>query len=198
MGTRKFADLIRRVRAGDADAARILVAEYESVVRVTIRYRMTDPRLRSALDSADICQSVFGSFFIQAAHGSFDLRSPKQLAQLLVGITRNKIAEQARRLSAKRRDFRRASADKASLDNFPDGAPTPSRYAEGKELLGEVWRRFTPVEREVAVMRQQGLDWETIAKELHDKPILIRKRYSRAIDRVARELGLNKSAIGML
>jgi len=35
-----FADFIRRIRAGDAEAAAELVRRYESVIRVEVRHRL--------------------------------------------------------------------------------------------------------------------------------------------------------------
>src|SRR5262245_19448533 len=59
-----FAGFIQRIRAGDARAAEELVRRYESDVRVAVRARLTDPLLRRQLDSLDVCQSVFASFFV--------------------------------------------------------------------------------------------------------------------------------------
>src|SRR5689334_10840505 len=105
-----FDDLLRRVRAGDADAAANLVRQYEPVVRLEVKMRLTDTRLRRVVDSMDLCQSVMASFFVRAAAGQYELGSPKDLVRLLVGIARNKVAFQARKLHAARRDQRRERA----------------------------------------------------------------------------------------
>jgi RNA polymerase sigma-70 factor (ECF subfamily) len=68
-----FAALIRRVRAGDPDAAAEVVRQYEPPIRRLVRLRLTDPWLTRVLDSMDICQSVMANFFIRAAAGQFDL-----------------------------------------------------------------------------------------------------------------------------
>jgi hypothetical protein len=59
-----FADLLRRVRARDANAATELVRQYEPQLRRKVRVwmRMYHPELRRLLDSADICQSVLATF----------------------------------------------------------------------------------------------------------------------------------------
>ena len=64
-----FVELIRRVRAGDEQASALLVHRYEPAIRIAVRARLTDPKLRRVLDSMDICQSVLGNFFIP--HSSF-------------------------------------------------------------------------------------------------------------------------------
>jgi RNA polymerase sigma-70 factor (ECF subfamily) len=68
-----FGDLIRRVRAGDADASSELVRRFEPAIRIAVRARLTDPSLRRLSDSMDICQSVLASFFLRAAAGQFEL-----------------------------------------------------------------------------------------------------------------------------
>src|SRR3954454_24985367 len=102
-----FAEFLRRVRAGDDSAAAELVRRYEPALRLEIRLRMGDPKLRRLLDPADVCQSVLGSFFVRAALGQFDLDRPEQLMGLLITMARNKVALQARRQRTQRRDNRR-------------------------------------------------------------------------------------------
>lgn len=187
-----FPDLIRRVRVGDPEAAREVVARYEPMIRRVVRFRLTDPRLRAAFDSMDVCQSVLGSFFVRAAHGEYDLDGPDQLTRLLVEIARNKLITQARKEGAGKRDYRRAGGG-ADPDVLPAQDPSPSRVAIAKELLDAVRVRLTGEERELVDLRQQGLDWAEIAGRVGDNPVALRKRFSRAMDRVAGELGLDES-----
>jgi len=72
-----FADLLKRVRGGDSDAASELVRIYESAIRVAVRTRLSDPKLRRQFDSMDVCQSVLASFFLRAAAGQYDLHDPR-------------------------------------------------------------------------------------------------------------------------
>ena len=103
------AEFIRRIRRGDEQAAMELVRRYEAEIRLEVRswLRMRNPALRRVFDSMDICQSVLASFFARAAVGDFDLDEPTQLIRLLVGMARNKVAEQARHHQRQRRDVRR-------------------------------------------------------------------------------------------
>src|SRR5262249_2680094 len=78
-----FADLLRRIRCGDGQAAVELVRQYESAIRLEVRMRLRSARLRRVLDSMDICQSVLASFFVRAAAGHYDLEEPGQLIRLL-------------------------------------------------------------------------------------------------------------------
>src|SRR5437588_7544445 len=92
-----FADFIRRIRAGDQEAAANLVRQYEPTIRRVVRFRLVDARLGAVLDSMDICQSVLASFFVRTASGQFELDGPEDLVKLLVTMARNKLASQARK-----------------------------------------------------------------------------------------------------
>ena len=81
-----FLDLIRRVRAGDDEAATQLVHQYEPEIRRAVHIRLANPRLQQVLDSMDICQSVLANFFTRAAAGQFDIETPEQLVRLLVSM----------------------------------------------------------------------------------------------------------------
>jgi RNA polymerase sigma-70 factor (ECF subfamily) len=185
-----FAEFWRRLRAGDESAARELVESYEAALRLEIQLRMGDPRLRRLVDPADVCQSVLGSFFARAASGQFDVEGPGQLMGLLVTMARNKVARQARRHQAKRRDNRRTSSLEQGEVDLPADDPSPSRLVAGRELAEEFRRRLGDEERRMAELRAQGRGWAEIAAELGGTPGARRKQLARAADRVARELGL--------
>src|SRR5262245_14438194 len=185
-----FATLIRRVRAGDGGAAGELMRRYEPAIRRAVRVRLVDARLRRLLDSTDICQSVFGSFFVRTALGQYDLDTPQQLLQLLVDMSRKKLIDQERHWRAARRDVRRV--EPAVCD-----APVedrPSRDLAARDLLDAVRHRLTAEERHLAEQRALGRDWGQIAGDRGESPDALRKRLRRAADRVARELGLDDDA----
>src|SRR5204862_4770208 len=92
-----FADFIRRIRAGDGEAAAELVRRYEPLVRREVRLHLEDRRLARLFDADDVCQSVLARFFIRAAGGQYDLDQPDQLPRLLARMARNKLASAARR-----------------------------------------------------------------------------------------------------
>ena len=190
-----FDDLIQRLRAGDQAAATELVRRYEGAVRRTIRFRLSDARLRSVLDSTDVCQSVFASFFVRAAAGQYELGAPEQLVKLLVTMARNKLASQVRREQAGRRDRRRTGAAPAG-EEPADAGPSPSQEVSARELLQEVYRRLSPEERRLVELRNDGRDWEAIAAEVGGTAVVLRKRLSRALDRITRELGIDEANDG--
>jgi RNA polymerase sigma-70 factor (ECF subfamily) len=188
-----FEELIRRVRAGDQEAAAEVVRRYEPAIRRAVRFRLTDARLGRVLDSMDICQSVLASFFVRAAAGQYDLERPEQLLQLLAAMARKKLAFQARKERAQRRDNRRVAAS-PDEEVFVAGDPSPSRHAAARELLEEVRRRLTPDERRLAELRAAGLEWTAIALQVGGSPEALRKKLARAVERAARALGLDDLA----
>jgi RNA polymerase sigma-70 factor (ECF subfamily) len=187
-----FALLMRRVREGDEAAAAELVRRYEPAIRRVARVRLADTRLRRLFDSMDVCQSVLGSFFVRAALGQFDLQTPEQLLNLLVTMSRRKVADAAREAGAARRDYRREQAGAQEAQVLDRGA-TPSQEVAGAELLVEFRRRLSAEERQLADQRAAGLEWEQIAAQRGASPEALRKQLTRAIDRVAQELGLESA-----
>jgi RNA polymerase sigma-70 factor (ECF subfamily) len=190
MSDDSFSDFIRRIRAGDAQAAAVLVKRYEPAIRLEVRLHLTDPRLYRLFDSMDVCQSVLASFFVRAASGQYDLDRPERLLKLLVSIAKNKVAFEARRQRAQRRDNRRTVALDSETGDLPGTEPTASRLVAGKELLSAFRQRLTAEERQLADLRARGSQWSEIAASLGGTPQARRRQLGRAADRVARELGL--------
>src|SRR5947207_3700306 len=146
-----FTDFICRIRAGDDQAAAELVRQYEPVIRREVRMRLHDPRLYRLFDSMDICQSVLASFFVRAATGQYDLSQPEHLLKLLVGMTHNKLAFQARKHYRQCRDSRRvATSGPEQLAAVAGVGPGPSQLAAGRELLQQVRERLSKEERQLA------------------------------------------------
>ncbi len=186
-----FDELIRRVRAGDQDAATELVRRYEESIRRAVRFRLADSRLERVLDSMDICQSVFASFFVRTAAGQFDIEEPEQLLKLLVAIARNKLAKQVHNQQRQCRDYRRVQPAEMDAEQFAAADATPSQIVAGEELLQKADRLLSDEERELRELRKEGLDWAAIAEQLGSSPDALRKKLARAMDRVAHELDLD-------
>lgn len=186
-----FAELIRRVRAGDADAATELVRRYEPLIRREVRLRLEDRRLARLFDSADVCQSVLASFFVRTAAGQFDLEKPEQLARLLLQMARNKLASAARAQSRQRRDHRRVTGDDEAVGRVAADEPTPSRVVAGRELLERFRDLLSAEERQIADLRGEGLAWADVAEQLGGTAQARRMQLARGAERVATALGLD-------
>ncbi|MDP6445785.1 MAG: sigma-70 family RNA polymerase sigma factor [Pirellulaceae bacterium] len=187
-GDSAFATLMKRVRGGDEAAATELVREFEPELRREIRLRLTDPKLRIAVDSMDICQSVLGNFFVRAAVGQFEIDRPQQLVRLLATMARNKVIDRHRREKLRRPDEdppAEAGGERVSFDE------TPSAIVANRELLDEFHARLSTEEQLIAEQRREGCSWDEIGLTVGSSGEAVRKRFGRACDRVADELGLN-------
>jgi DNA-directed RNA polymerase specialized sigma24 family protein len=186
-----FADFIRRIRSGDQEAAAELIRQYEPVIRLEVRRRLSDPGLYRLLDSVDICQSVMMSFFMRAAAGQYELEQPQQLLKLLVAMAQNKLSFQSRKLHTQRRDSRREVAGRGP--DLEARAPGPDRVVAGQDLLREMRRHLTTEERCLTELRGEGHTWPEIAATLGGTPQARRRQLTRALDRVAHHLGLDEA-----
>jgi RNA polymerase sigma-70 factor (ECF subfamily) len=189
MADNTFGDLMARVRRGDAHAAEQLFRQFESQVRLEVRLRLRDPRLRTRFDEEDVCQSVLKSFFVRARLGEYDVAEPAELMRLLAGMARNKVAAQARRHTAECRDFRRAGT-LADAEAAAAADASPSQVVAGEELLRELRARLSQEEQDIADLRAAGRSWAEVARQLGGTADARRVQLQRAADRVSRELGL--------
>jgi RNA polymerase sigma-70 factor (ECF subfamily) len=188
-----FRALIRRVRAGDEEAARELANKYGPEIRRAVRVRLAQSSLRRVLDSLDICQSVLANFFARLAAGQFELNDPPQLLRLLVTMARNKLTDAFRKQHAGRRENGMPVARKRkTLEAVADSDPSPSQVAACRELFQALQRQLSDEERYLIDQRFRGRGWADIAGEMGSNPEAVRKRLARAVDRVARLLGLSE------
>jgi hypothetical protein len=112
------------------------------------------------------------------------------LVRLLAGMARNKVAAQARKHGAARRDFRRA--ERLEGAEPAAAADSPSQVVAGAELLREFRARLSDEERRMADLRAAGRGWVEVADELGGAADARRIQFQRAVDRVARALGLEE------
>jgi DNA-directed RNA polymerase specialized sigma24 family protein len=188
-----FNELVERARQGDAEAGRWFVDQYESAIRRHVRFSLMYNKLKRVLDESDVCQSVFGQFFVGLRDGRFEFDRPEQVIALLREMVKNKLTDRARYWRAERRNFERNAChlddEQAALPVAAE--PTPSRIVAGAELLAEFERRLSDEERLILSLRRRGVSWAEVSDQVCGaSPQATRKRYERAMDRVGRELGL--------
>jgi RNA polymerase sigma-70 factor (ECF subfamily) len=186
-----FQELIERVRRGDGEAAASLVRRYESAIRRAARIRLGNAGLHAVLDSLDICQSVLASFFVRVVAGQYEITEPEQLLRLLVRMARNKVVDHARKEQAERRSHRQVSLGSGAREKVVSAVPGPDQAAASRELFAEVYRRLSTEERRLVDLRNAGRDWASIAGERGASAVALRKQFSRALNRVARQLGID-------
>ena len=187
-----FLELLERVRARDQQAAADLVRLYEPELRRIVRVRLGGAHLRRLMDSVDICQSVFSNFFVRASAGQFELATAEQLLKLLVTMACNRVNDLYRKQQAARRvDRHLKPSGHEDLERVAAPGPAPAQQVALRELYDAVRRLLSDEDRYLADQRGLGRDWAELAAELNDSPEALRKRLSRALDRAARQLGLD-------
>lgn len=181
-----FQTLMARLRRGDPRAAEELVARYQPTLLRLIRVRRVDRRLSRAQSESDIFQAVMASFFVRATLGQYDLTGPEDLLRLLAIMVRNKVADEARR-----KDLGRDAEElEGAAAAVPAPGPSPSVVAATRELAAAARARLPADLREVLALRDESLGWNEIATRVGGTPEGLRKRWTRAIDDIARDLGL--------
>jgi RNA polymerase sigma factor (sigma-70 family) len=188
-----FADFLRRIRAGDDQAAEELVKRFESLIRREVRLRISGSQVNRAFDSLDVSQSVLANFFARAANGQFELEHVDQLARLLVTMARNKLVSRVRSERRQVRDIRRVSEHPDALGRVADGQPSPSEIVARKEILERMRTLLSDEERQIIDLRNQGLGWDEVATQLGGSGQARRMQMSRGIERVTRQLGIAES-----
>jgi DNA-directed RNA polymerase specialized sigma24 family protein len=181
---------LRLLQSGDSRAIEEFVANYEPYIRRAIRFRIKDAALMAAADSVDICQSVLGGFLLKLSAGDYELRSESDLRGLLVAIAKRKFGMLQRRENAAKRCRSRTRY----LDDMPvHQSPTelPGSTLELAELAAKVKSNLSPEEWELLEMRRSGLAWSDIEAHTQIASDVLKKRLSRAIRRVADELGID-------
>jgi RNA polymerase sigma factor (sigma-70 family) len=183
-----FENLLDRVRQGDEPASAELVRLYEAEVRRFVRYRMQGPRMRRLLDSLDVCQSVFAKFFACVGAGKFELHHPRQLQQLLLKFANNKLLDHYRKQAAVRHGGV-VKIEGETVDWVADPATQPTTQVENRELVDLLRSRLSADEQGLLDQWMNGEDWPAIAAPIGLSAEAVRKRFTRAIDRAAKELG---------
>jgi RNA polymerase sigma factor (sigma-70 family) len=164
----EFEILLDRLRSGDDDAAWQLVCEYGPHVLAVVR-RMINRQIRVRLDSQDLAQTVWKSFFFNIVEMT-KVRSPDELIGTLVQMTRHKVIDAYRRhlfaagngAVRERPLFERD----AEGERIPGPEGTPSQFAMVRERWQRMLSERTPVHQEVLRRRMTGQTYESIAASL--------------------------------
>jgi DNA-directed RNA polymerase specialized sigma24 family protein len=187
-----FVSLIERLRGGDNEAARLLLARYEPVLRRIVAIRLLDRKLRGIVDTDDICQSVLGSFFVRLGLGQYEIADESDLLRLLATMVRNKVVSKKRRRMLEQREDVQVYIKERMEENRAGSETTPSQSLTYQELLREAEGMLSPEERELIALRKQGYGWIEIGSRLGEDPECLRKRMARTMDLVIEQLGLDE------
>ena len=192
-------DLVRRVRAGDEAAARLLFERHLPALRANVRARLP-AALRGKVAESDVIQEAWLAAYLDV--GRFEDRGDGSFGRWLRGIVQHKIREEANRhLGAAKRDARRAArllTDEARSIPSPD-EPSPSEVAMAGESAAELRSVIESLsEDHAAVLRLVYLDGLTLAQageRMGRSADAVRKRYGRALTRLAEKMRGRRSTL---
>jgi RNA polymerase sigma-70 factor (ECF subfamily) len=189
--TESAAELVQRLRAGDADAAALLFARYaRQLTRLAEQH--LDRKLAGRIDGEDVVQSVFRTFFRRSAQGEFRIDSSAQLWRLLVQITVFKVRSRAREHTAARRDAGAEQAGEAGLVEALAREPGPEEAAALVDQIDGLLRGLPPLYGQVLGLRLEGYPVAEIAPRLG----VSRQTIYRALELLQRRLTEAMEAAG--
>lgn len=188
--TTNFADQVDALRRGTPGAHEAFMSEYGPYVRRAIRIRLRRTYLQAAADSADLCQSVMASFLLRLAAGQFELANEIDMRRLLAAMAHKKFLMFRRYELAAKRDRRLTKTLAHDPANKTEWAPGDSLSAL-HNIETKLRQLLSADEYRLFELRQQGIAWNTIAEQQAVEAATLRKRYSRALSRVAVQLGID-------
>jgi RNA polymerase sigma-70 factor (ECF subfamily) len=175
-----FAELMARLRSGDADAARAVFDRFARRL-VALAASRLPPALAPKVDPEDVVQSVFRSFFLRHRDARLAPESWDRLWILLTVLTVRKCGHQVEYFRASRRDLRREAFPRPASDSAPDWDaaapdPTPLEAALLAETLQQVLDDLRPDQRPIVLLRLQGYTHREISEQV--------SRTERTVERV--------------
>ncbi len=158
-----FPTLMRKLTAGDADAAAAVFEQYASRL-IGLARKYLEDRVCSKVDSDDIAQSVFRTFFRRVREGQFDLAGDDALWALLAEIAVRKCGKWNRHFRTGKRSAAREVPPIEERDEpAAKSEPGPEEAAVLADLVENLLRGLGERERTVCELRLQGYQIGEIA-----------------------------------
>jgi RNA polymerase sigma-70 factor (ECF subfamily) len=186
-------DLVRRVRAGDEAAARLLFERHLPALRAKARAGLPSA-LRGKVGASDVVQEAWLAAFL--ALGDFEDRGDGSFGRWLRGIVAHRVADEIERhLEASKRDVRREQRMRTgSVDGF---GPVPDQTSPSQAAVADEERRvlrdaFAALPEDyAAVLRHVHIEGLTLVEtgvRMGRSADAIRKLYGRATVAMAARL----------
>jgi RNA polymerase sigma-70 factor, ECF subfamily len=182
-------ELLRRARAGDEGAMRVLFERHVEGLRRRVRRGLPAIARRKVADS-DVIQEAYLAAYQRLEQ--FEDRGEGSFGKWLAGILDHKIRDEVRRYLG---TGKRAAGREQTLPSAAGEVPLPSRQrtphsqavaTEDLDRLRACMDRLTPADREILdLVHRQGLKFTEAAERLGVTPDAARMRHGRALSRVA-------------
>jgi RNA polymerase sigma-70 factor (ECF subfamily) len=189
-----FHDFLARLRARDGDAARELFRRFTGQL-ITLARRRLDGPLRHKVDSEDVVQSTYKSFFRRYGEGELDFANWNSLWGLLTLITLRKCADRVAYHLAERRDAAREAPapPDSQVGALPCEAlgrePTPDEAAVLAETVERLFAGLDADERPIVELSLQGHSTREISEQLDVPERTVRRVRERVRHRLERAQG---------
>ena len=182
-------DLVRRIRAGDEAAARVLFERHLPALRARARSRLPSS-LRGKVAESDVIQEAYLAAFV--AIGDFEDRGDGSFGAWLRGILERRIINEVRDgVAAAKRDARRevriptgTGGAGAALDQ-----PSPSEEVIADEDAARVRAARASLSEDhrtvIALVHDEGLTLVAAGERMGRSGDATRKLYSRAVAELA-------------
>jgi RNA polymerase sigma factor (sigma-70 family) len=182
MVTPELSDFLAVLRGADGQAVERLLRRLDPTLRRIIRLRLIDGRLRHALDTADIFQSLLKDFLSRRGPARPPAAAAGGLCAYLAAAARRKIWAKARK------ERRHAGSLPAGWE-APAPEPPAARQVEDRDFSQAVRGRLPEPTRRLFDLKAQGLSWAEIAAQVGGQPDALRMRLRRAVAAALGELG---------
>jgi DNA-directed RNA polymerase specialized sigma24 family protein len=211
-----FAELVGRLQDDDREAVELLVTRYGRALRRAIDRALFEHRLVGGSDhpadreASDLFQTVLLLFLArlqrvrsgEGSGGALTFETPGHLVAYLKAIAEHEIGRRrprggtAFRLGSRHSLVEVGGQGRAGIRVAESADPTPSRSLIARELLerdpaalAEIEGKLRPDERAIWELVRPELSWPEIARRLGGSADALRKTFSRAVKRIAEELG---------
>jgi len=168
--------LVRRLRKGSSDAATQLYLRYAQRLRLLSQTKCSRD-LAARVDSDDIVQSVFRTFFRRVEKGDYDVPDGEDLWNLFLVIGLNKIRATGQFHRAAKRDVR-ATAGNDGIDLAAEDVDKTS-LSILQMTIDEVLNELSPTHRDIIHLRIEGHEVASIAERIG--------RSKRSVERILQE-----------
>jgi RNA polymerase sigma factor (sigma-70 family) len=161
--------LLQRIRDGSQEAAQELCRRYEAHVLRVLRRKLST-KLRAKLDSMDLAQDVWASFFVDARH-QFDFERPEDLIAFLAKLAQNKLVDTLRqRCRTQKYNINREHPLEGSAageaGNVADRRPTPSQVAIAQEKWEQLLHGQPPRSQRILLLLREGHTHQEVARQV--------------------------------
>ena len=182
MPTPELQEFFAKIRGGDEAAAGAMLQELDPFLRRVIRMRLLDGRLRRAIDTTDILQSLLKDFLRQPAAGEPAETSSAELCAYLAAAVRHKVQT---RLRKERRHA-------GSLpQEWEPASPEPDvgKHIDDQDFAAAIRCRLDESARLLFDLKAQGFTWQEVAAKIGGTADAWRMRLRRAVAAALTELG---------